>query len=93
MGKYAKTVCTRQDDIDRMERLATELPGETRVRVAIATGQVLTGVVIERPAVQLFENADGVEGFNGVLRLDDPVAPPWSADVWLSDIRSVERLE
>lgn len=92
MGRFAKTVCTRQDAIDRIERLVTELPGEAKVRVAVATGQVFNGTVVERPAVQLFEDADGVEGFNGVLRLDDPTAPPWSVDLWLSDIRTVERI-
>lgn len=46
--------------------------------------------MVERPALQLFQNADGEEGFNAVVRIDDPVAPPWTAYVWLSDIREVE---
>ncbi|TCO40238.1 DUF3247 family protein [Dokdonella fugitiva] len=55
-------------------------------------GQRITGTVVERPALQLFEDAAGNEGFNAVVRIDDPAAPPWTAHVWLSDIGDVDRL-
>ncbi len=93
MGRFAAIVCTQQDDIARIERLVAELPGEVRVRVTMIDGRVLTGTVVERPALQLFEDSDGTEGFNAVLRIDCPVALPSSAQVWLSDIRAVERLD
>lgn len=92
MGRFAATVFTRQPDIDRIERLVTALPSDAQVRIVENNGQVFTGTVIERPAVQLFEDAEGVQGFNAVVRIDDPSAPPWTAYLWLSDIRSVERL-
>jgi hypothetical protein len=92
MGRFANTVCTNPRDIERLERLVTALPGDTRVRITENDGQVITGTVVERPALQLFEDADGTEGFNAVVRIDDPAAPPWTAYLWLSDIRSVDHL-
>lgn len=93
MGRSAKTVCTHPREIDRLNRLITELPQGERVRVVENGGQMFSGTVVERPALQLFEDADGNEGFNAVLRLDDPSAPPWDADLWLSDILRVEPLD
>lgn len=90
MGRFAKTVCTHQADIERIERLAARLPGTTRVRLDLVGGQAFTGTVVERPAVQLFEDADGNEGFNAVVRLDEMEAPPWNADVWLSDVKRID---
>ncbi|MGN6519893.1 MAG: DUF3247 family protein [Dokdonella sp.] len=90
MGRFAATVCTNPEDIDRLEHLVTLLPSDMRVRIIVHDGQSICGTVVERPALQLFQNADGEEGFNAVVRIDDPVAPPWTAYVWLSDIREVE---
>lgn len=92
MGRFAKTVCTHQADIDRIERLAALLPGTARVRLALDGGQVFTGTVVERPAVQLFEDADGNEGFNAIVRLDEVETPSCNADLWLSDVERIERV-
>lgn len=92
MGRFAATVCTSPGDIERLERLVTLLPSDARVRVTASNGQRITGTVVERPALQLFEDADGTEGFNAVVRIDDSVAPPWTAYVWLSDIVDVDQL-
>lgn len=92
MGRIAKTVCTRVADIRRITRLIGELPSGERVRIVERNGQVLTGTVIERPAMQVFEDVHGKEGLNAVVRIDDPSAPPWNAELWLSDIRRVESL-
>ena len=48
--------------------------------------------MVERPALQLFDDADGVQGFNAMLRLDDPSAPDGTTYLWLGDIRSIEHL-
>ncbi|HEY0179076.1 MAG TPA: DUF3247 family protein, partial [Dokdonella sp.] len=93
MGHYARHVCTDPGEIARIEQLVTELPSQARVRLHQRDGAEILGVVTERPAVQLFQDADGIEGVNAFVRLDDPDAPPWSAYIWLSDIERVERLD
>ena len=93
MGRYATRVYVDPGDIARIEHLVTALPSQAQVRVILHNGDVLRGTVTERPALQLYEDAEGLEGFNGELRLDDPQAPPWQAYVWLGDIARVERLD
>lgn len=93
MGRSAKKVYVEPREIARIERLVTELPSQAQVRVLLHNGDVLSGTVTERPALQLYEDAEGVQGFNAELRLDDPRAPPWQAYVWLGDIERVERLD
>lgn len=93
MGRHANTVCTTPEDIERIERLVAALPDDARVRITSVDGQVITGTVAERPALQLFQDARGNEGFNAVVRVDDPAAPPWTDYLWLSDIRSVDPID
>jgi len=93
MGRNAAKVYVDPGDIARLERLVTELPSQAQVQVVLHNGDVLSGTVTERPALQLYENAEGAAGFNAELRLDDPQAPPWQAYVWLGDIERVERLD
>ncbi|MBO9664101.1 DUF3247 family protein [Dokdonella sp.] len=92
MSRIAKTICTQADDIERITRLVTEMPTGEPVRIVERNGQVFTGTVVERPCVQVFEDVHGTEGINAVVRIDDPSAPPWSAELWLSDIEAVEPL-
>src|SRR5690349_12419613 len=93
MGRNASKVYVEPGDITRLEQLVTQLPSQAQVRVVLRNGDVFSGTVTERPALQLYENAEGLEGFNAELRLDDPRAPPWQAYVWLGDIERVERLD
>ena len=93
MGRNAGKVYTEPTEVARIEQLVKELPSQAQVRVTLHSGDVLSGTVIERPALQLYEDARGIEGFNAELRLDDPRAPPWQAYVWLGDIARVERLD
>ena len=51
--------------------------------IVLRDGARYSGVVSERPALQLFEDARGVEGMNAQLRLDDPAAPSWICYLWL----------
>lgn len=92
MGRLAATVYTQQRDIDRLEHLVIELPSDAYVRVTDAQGRTFEGTVVERPALQLFDHADGEQGFNAMLRLDDPNAPNGTIYLWLGDIRGVEHL-
>jgi hypothetical protein len=93
MGRNAPEVYVDPAEIARLESLVTVLPSQAQVRVVLRNGDNLRGTVTERPALQLYEDARGVEGFNAELRLDDPQAPPWQAYVWLGDIERVERLD
>lgn len=92
MGRTAAIVYTEQREIDRLEQLVTHLPGDVHVRITDAEGRKFEGTVVERPAPQLFENAEGDEGFNAMLRLDDPTATEGTRYLWLGDIRNVEHL-
>jgi len=92
MTRTADRVFTEQRDIDRIEGLIVALPSQARVRITLNNGDVISGTVVERPAAQVFEDAAGNQGINSVLRLDDPSAPVWQVDLWLSDIRRVEQL-
>jgi hypothetical protein len=92
MARTAKRVVTEQRDIERIEGLVVALPSQSRVRVTLRNGDIISGTVIERPATQVFEDPAGNQGINSVLRLDDPSAPVWQVYLWLSDIESVEQL-
>jgi hypothetical protein len=93
MGRNAPVVVTSNAEITRIEHLTTQLPSQARVRITLHDGRIISGTVIERPIAQLFLDASGGEGFNGSVRVDDPQAPPWSADIWLSDIARIEHLD
>ncbi|HZP67494.1 MAG TPA: DUF3247 family protein [Rudaea sp.] len=93
MGRHAQTVYTEPEDIARIECMVAELPSQARVRIVVRNGDVITGCVTERPALQLYEDPAGNEGFNAEVRIDDPAAPPWTVYLWLGDIARVERLD
>lgn len=79
-------------DVARIEELVTQLPSQARVRVMMRNGDVFTGTVTERPATQLIRSGVADESVNAVVRLDDPIAPPWNVYLWLSDIERVEKI-
>jgi hypothetical protein len=89
MGRRAEKVFTEPQQVERIERLVTELPSQARVRITMCNGDVVSGTVTERPALQLYEDVSGAEGLNAELRLDDPAVPA-SIYVWLGDIERVE---
>lgn len=93
MGTYAKHVAVSHEEIDHITHLVTELPSQARVRLHMRDGSIYIGTVEERPAVQQFHDANGAVGINAEVRLDDPQAPPWEVDLWLSDIERIERLD
>jgi hypothetical protein len=83
---------TQQDDIVRMEAMIQQLPDEAVVRLDLNDGGTITGTVAVRPAVQLFRDADGHEGFNAVVRIDDRRRPQVAHYLWLDRIASVTAL-
>lgn len=93
METLAPRLCTSAPEIERIEQLTTQLASSARVRVTLHDGTLVKGTVVERPVVQLFKDADGNEGFNGVVRLEDPDVPLWTVYLWLADIDSIEQLD
>jgi hypothetical protein len=83
---------TQQDDIARMEAMIQQLPDEAVVRLDLNDGGSITGTVSVRPAVQLFRDADGQEGFNAVVRIDDRRRPQVAHYLWLDRIAAITAL-
>lgn len=93
MGRMASKVFTDPQDVARMEHWVEELAINARVRVHLLEGPPVEGVVMVTPTVQVFKDADDVEGINGTVKLEDPQQPGWSGSVWLGDIVRVEHLD
>ncbi|MGE7136652.1 DUF3247 family protein [Luteibacter sp. NPDC031894] len=93
MGRIARTVFSEPADIQRMERWVEELAINARVRVHVKEGSPVEGVVMVTPTIQVFKDADDIEGINGTVKLEDPQQPGWSGLVWLGDIVRVEQLD
>lgn len=92
MGRYAEHVYTDPQDIQRLERLITQLPSEAEVELTLTDGRQLRGTVVERPALQLYRDTQEREGSHGVLRLDDAQDTAQTHLVWLDRIAQVQRL-
>lgn len=92
MGRYAEHVYTDRQDIQHLEHLITQLPSEAEVELTLTDGRRLCGTVAERPALQLYRDAQEREGNHGVLRLDDAQDPAQTHMVWLDRIAQVRRL-
>ncbi|MDF3981375.1 DUF3247 family protein [Luteibacter sp. PPL201] len=93
MGRTARIVFTRPDDIARIERWVNELAINAHVRIHLVDGHVVEGIVMVTPTVQVFHGQDGDQGINGTVKLEAPVQPGWSGIVWLGDIARVEHLD
>jgi hypothetical protein len=95
--RIAPRVYTAQADIDRLQALIPELPNDRRVEVVLTDGRVFTGVVAARPMTTQFFDADGNEGTNGVVRLEQPALDrPEEArwvDLYLDQIEAVRPLD
>ena len=89
MTAIAERVHTRQDEIALIESRITELPDEAIVEIALDDGRKLKGVVTVRPTIQTFRDAEGREGVNALLRLDDLEQTGHSHQVWLDRISSI----
>ncbi|WP_024890754.1 DUF3247 family protein [Luteimonas huabeiensis] len=92
MGQLAPRVHTDPDEIARLEALVAALHDEAVVEIELDDGGRVTGVVAVRPTVQTFRDPEGREGSNGVVRIDDALAPARAHMLWLDAIRRVRRL-
>ncbi|KPN20527.1 hypothetical protein AO715_11815 [Xanthomonas sp. Mitacek01] len=82
---------------DRHEIVAIEdrirhLHDEARVRLTLRDGSVVAGTVSVRPTIETFRDAEGEEGHNALLRLDDLDDPAVPHYVWVGEIVEMERL-
>lgn len=91
MSRTAERMHTDQAEIARLERLVAALPDEAIVELALDDGRRLVGTVSVRPTVQVFFDADGNEGMNALLRLDDAEAPEHPHYVWLDRVVEITR--
>ncbi len=93
MGQLAPRVCTTSAAVKRLEALINKLPGNGRVSVDCDDGKQYSGIVCVRPTTQSFRDSSGVEGVNGVLRLENASAPGGEYHIWLDTITRVHRLD
>lgn len=92
MSNTAERVHTDQAQIARLQKRVTELQDESIVELLLLDGTVVTGVVAVRPSVQTFRDAEGREGSNAYVRIDDQEQPERWQYIWLDQIERVIRL-
>lgn len=92
MTKIAERVHQDQADIARLESLVADLDDEAIVEVLLTDGTRRKGTVVVRPTVQTFRDAQGNEGINGLLRLDELENPEKSHYLWLDTVAEVHHL-
>ena len=92
MTKIAERVHQDQVEIARLESLIADLDDEAIVEVLLTDGTRFKGTVVVRPTVQTFRDAQGNEGVNGLLRLDEFAKPGTSHYLWLDTIADVNHL-
>lgn len=89
MTAIAERVHTRQDEIALIESRIAELPDESIVEITLGDGRKLKGLVTVRPTIQTFRDAEGREGVNSLLRLDDLEQPGRSHRIWLDQVSKI----
>lgn len=89
MTKIAERVHTDQGEIALIESRIVELNDASIVELSLSDGRKLRGVVTVRPSVQTFRDADGREGLNALLRLDDLHEPGKTHRIWLDQVTDI----
>ncbi len=96
MGRFAERIHTDRADIARLEARILELPNDAHVELTLDDGSRVRGTVAARASLQLFEDQDGNEGMNAIVRIEDPAldAPGTAGmhDIWVDRIADVRRL-
>lgn len=93
MGRRADCVYTDPDDIALLKKWVAELAVNAAVRIVKQDGEAVEGIVSVTPTMQVFFDAQGQEGMNGVVRLIDRHKSDEDKLVWLGDIRDIEQLD
>ncbi|MET0580619.1 MAG: DUF3247 family protein [Pseudoxanthomonas sp.] len=89
MTKIVERVHTDQAEIALIEARIARLDDESIVELTLSDGSKLKGVVTVRPTVQTFRDADGTEGINSLLRLEDLDQPGKTHQVWLDQVTDI----
>ncbi len=89
MSNIAERVHTDQAQIALIESRIMELNDASAVELSLSDGRKLQGVVTVRPSVQTFRDADGREGINALLRLDDLHEPGKTHHIWLDQVTDI----
>lgn len=89
MTQIAERVHTDQAQIALIESRIMELNDAVAVELSLSDGRKLKGVVTVRPSVQTFRDAEGREGINSLLRLDDLQHPGETHHVWLDQVTDI----
>ncbi len=89
MTQIAERVHTDQAQIALIESRIMELNDAVTVELSLSDGRKLKGVVTVRPSVQTFRDAEGKEGINALLRLDDLQQPGKTHHVWLDQVTGI----
>ena len=92
MSSMAERVHTDPAQIARLHERVRELDDEALVELRLVDGTLVTGVVAVRPSMQTFRDAEGREGTNAYVRLDDRDQPERRQYIWLDQIERVTRL-
>ncbi len=92
MTRIASRVHHDQAEIALIESRIVDLDDAALVEVTLTDGTRCRGTVTARPTLQTFRDAQGNEGANSLLRLDDLQEPGKSHYVWLDRITDVRRL-
>src|SRR5690606_41554277 len=91
MTRRAARVHADRSRIERMAALCSHLDEEERVSVALDDGSQVTGVVLAKPSLQTFLDADGNEGLNAVVKLDDVGGSGRARSYWLDLVVDVRQ--
>lgn len=89
MTQIAERVHTDQAQIALIESRIMELNDAVAVELSFSDGRKLQGVVTVRPSVQTFRDAEGREGINALLRLDDLHDPEKTHHIWLDQVTDI----
>ena len=100
MSRDAPRVYRDPVAVERLERIAGQIPLDARVEVRLDDGSYLRGMVCMRPSVQTFYGPNGDEGMNGMVRIESESlgstmqAGPTAGSryLWLDQIGSVTTL-
>ncbi|MEP6906477.1 MAG: DUF3247 family protein [Pseudoxanthomonas sp.] len=92
MTKIAERVHHDQFEIAMIESRIADLDDAAIVEITMADGTHWKGTVTARPTVQTFRDAEGNEGVNALLRLDDLASPGKSHYLWLDQITDIRHL-
>lgn len=92
MGQIAERVHTDPRMIELLEERAFALKDEAVVEMELDDGRRIRGVVVALPTIQVFRDAEGNEGHNALVRLDDAYDPRREHYVWLDRVVSITQL-